>query len=183
VVVIGAALVAGALDPSFVALIAITGVRFVCGRWARSRGAIVVPIVGALATVVALAAALTREGVFAELWVRWAGRTGDADAIVLGERLGDTLGPLAAVAAVAGIGVCTTRGRFAAAAIVASLVGSLATDLACGTLGVATLALASVTTGVAIGRLAATLHWQLAQPFVGAVAGCVIVIGPALYRW
>ena len=111
------------------------------------------------------------------------GCAGNADGLVLVERIADTLGPVAAVAALAGIGICATRGRFAAAAIIAALGGALATDIACGALGVATLALAAVTTGVAIGRLAATLRWQLAQPFVGAVAGFVIVIGPALYRW
>lgn len=180
---IGAALVAAVLDPSFVALIAITGVRFVRGPWPRPRWAVAVPAIGALATVLALTTALTRGGVFAELWMQWAGRAGHAGPVALLEQLGDTLGPLAAVAGLAGVGVCITRGRFAAAAMIAALIGALASDLACGAIGAATPTIAAVATGIAVGRLAATIEWPLAQPFVGAAAGFMIVVGPALSRW
>lgn len=179
---IGSALAAAALDPSFVVLIAITGVWFVRGPWPRPRWAIAVPVLGAIATVIALAAALTRVGVFADLWSLWAGRSGNAGALAIVVQLADTLGPLGAVAGLAGIGVCMTRGRFAAAAMIAAVVGALATDLACGALGAAAPTIAAVTTGIAIGRLAATIESPLAQPFVGAVTGFLIVVGPALSR-
>jgi len=176
---IGAALAAATLDASFVVLIAITGVRFVRGPWPRRPWSIAIPAFGAVAIVVALAAALTRAGMFANLWTLWSGRSGHALPPVL---LGDLLGPIAAVAAVAGLGVCMSRGRLAAATVAALALGSIGADFASGALGVATPALAAVAAGVAIARLAALVRWPLAQPFVGAAAGFVIVLAAAMLR-
>src|SRR5690606_27825048 len=46
---IGGAVLAGVLDPSYVALLAIAGVRFLLGPWARPRWSAIVPLVGVLA--------------------------------------------------------------------------------------------------------------------------------------
>src|SRR4029079_13036719 len=54
---IGAAVVAGILDPSYVALLASAGVRFLFGPWARPRWAYLVPFIGTLAIGLAILAA------------------------------------------------------------------------------------------------------------------------------
>ena len=179
---IGAALVAGVLDPSYVALLAITGVRLLLGPWSRPRWALVVPIVGTLAIGIALLAACSEAGVFAELWHVWAARGGDAAPLALLTQAGDLLGPIATLAAVAGLIVCVLRGRYAAAAMLSVAAGALGVDLVCGQLGVATLAIASIATGVGLARLAAIVRWPTGQTFVGATAGFLIVVAPALLR-
>ena len=179
---IGAAFAAAALDASFVALIAITGVRFVRGPWSRPQWSIAIPAFGALAIVVALAAALTRVGMFAELWTLWAGRVGHAAPLALLARIGDLLGPIAAVAALAGIAVCASRGRFAITTIAVLVLSALCADLASGALGAATPALAAMAAGIALARLAALVRSPRAQPFVGATFGFVIVLAAAMLR-
>ncbi|HEY5924008.1 MAG TPA: hypothetical protein VIV11_20150 [Kofleriaceae bacterium] len=180
---IGAALVAGALDPSYVALLAIAGVRLLLGPWMRPRWALVVPIAGVLVIGIALLAALARGGLFAELWHAWVARGGDAAPLELLARAGDTLGPIATIAALAGLGVCTLRGRYAAAACISVAAGAIAVDLTSGVLGIATLAIAAVGTGVGLARLAAIVRWPTGQTFVGATAGFLIVVAPAMLRW
>jgi hypothetical protein len=180
---LGGALVAGVLDPSYVALIPIAGVRLLTGPWSRPRWAAVVPLGGTLALGVAILAASAREGIFAELWHVWAHRAGhDAPGALL-LQAGDTLGPIAAVATLAGLAICATRGRYAAAAALAVAGGALSVDLVCGSLGVATLATAAMATGVGLARLAATLRWPPAQTFVGATAGILVVAAPAMSCW
>ncbi|HEX4453726.1 MAG TPA: hypothetical protein VH143_22805 [Kofleriaceae bacterium] len=93
--------------------------------------------------------------------------------------IGDGMGPLTAVAALAGIVQCASRGRLAAAA----------------TLGiVALIALIAVMTGreippvpivgglaaaVALGRLASLVRLPVGQAFVGVAVGFVLVVVPA----
>ncbi len=180
---IGAAVVAGVLDPSYVGLLAIAGVRFLLGPWSRPRWAILVPFVGTLAIGLAILAGGARVGVFAELWSVWAARAGGASPLDLLARAGDVLGPIATIAALAGLVVCTSRGRYSAAAIVAVTVGAVSVDLACGSLGAATLATASVAAGVGLARLAAIVRWPTGQTFVGATAGFLIIVAPAMLRW
>jgi hypothetical protein len=180
---IGGAIVAGALDPAYVALVAITGVRFLLGPWSRPRWAVVVPIVGTLAIGIALLAGCARGGIFADLWHAWSARAGTTPPLELLAQAGDTLGPIAAIAALAGLAVCTLRGRYAATAVVATVVGAIAVDLASGMLGTATIAIAAVGAGVGLARLAATVRWPTGQSFVGATAGFMIVVAPALLRW
>src|SRR5262245_22408637 len=62
---IGAALVAGALDPSYVALLAIAGIRLLLGPWARPRWAALVPLAGLLAIGLALLASCAEGRIFA----------------------------------------------------------------------------------------------------------------------
>lgn len=180
---IGAALVAGVLDPAYVALLAIAGVRFLTGPWSRPRWAIVIPILGVLAIGIALLAASARAGLFAELWHAWAARAGTAAPIDLLARTGDTLGPVATIAALSGLAVCTLRGRYAAAGTIAIVTGAIAVDLSCGMLGAATISIAAVGTGVGLARLAAIVRWPTGQAFVGATAGFLIVVAPAMLRF
>lgn len=180
---IGGALVASVLDPGYVALLAIAGIRLLLGPWARPRWAVCVPIAGTLAIGIAVLAACAQAGIFAELWTAWAARAGTQTPLALLVDAGDTLGPIAVVAAVAGLAVCATRGRYAAAAILAVAAGTAAVDLTCGVLGAGTLAVAAVGAGVGLARLAAIVRWPTGQTFVGATAGFLVVVAPAMLRW
>jgi hypothetical protein len=180
---VGGALVAGVLDPAYVALLPLAGVRLLVGPWSRPRWAFVVPIAGILGVGLAVLGACARSGVFAELWHVWAARGGSDHPLDLLAQAGDTLGPIAAIAALAGLGACTLRGRYAGAAALGVVAGAIATDLACGTLGAATLAIAGVAAGVGVSRLAATVRWPTGQTFLGATAGFLIVVAPAMLRW
>ena len=179
---LGAALVAGVLDPGHVALLAIAGVRLLRGPWARPRWAPIVPVLGTLAIGIAGLAACAQEGLFAELWHVWAARAGTEAPLALLVEIGDLLGPIATLAAIAGLAVCATRGRYAAAATVTVAVGALGVDLACGVLGAGTLAIAAVGAGVGLARMAAIVRWPTGQAFVGATAGFLIVVAPAMLR-
>jgi hypothetical protein len=180
---VGAALVAGVLDPAYVALLAIAGVRYLLGPWSRPRSAVIIPIVGTLAIGIALLAGCARGGLFADLWQLWAARTGSTPGLELLAQAGDTLGPIAVIAALAGLAVCTLRGRYAATAVVAVAAGALAVDLSTRMLGAATISIAAASAGVGLARLAATVRWPTGQSFVGATAGFMIVVAPAMLRW
>lgn len=175
---IGAALVAGVLDPSYAALLVIAGVRWVRGPWTRVPGALAAPIGGALLIAIALIAA---TGLVPELWLVWTDRAVADAAPPLGvlELAGDVLGPVTAFAALVGLGVCMTRGRFAAASIIAVVAGAIAVDLVVGGLGSATPIIAALGAGVGIARLTALVRWPVAQTCVGAVAGFMMVLAPA----
>lgn len=180
---IGGAVVAGVLDPSYVALLVIAGVRFVLGPWSRPRGSVIVPLAGTLAIGLALLAASAQSGVFAELWRMWAARPGTASPLELLAQAGDTLGPIAAVAALAGLAVCAVRGRYAAAATISVAVAGALVDLSLGTLGAAPIVIAGVAAGVGVARFAAFIHWPTGQAFLGATASFLIVVAPAMLRW
>lgn len=179
---IGAAVLAGLLDPAYVALLAIAGIRMLTGPWSRPRWAAIVPLVGMLAIGIAVLAACAQSGMFAELWHTWAARSGSEAPLDVLLRAADTLGPIATIAALAGLVVCALRGRYAAAATIAVAAGALAVDLACGTLGAATLAISALGAGVGLARLAATVRWPTAQTFVGATAGFLLVVAAAMLR-
>jgi hypothetical protein len=180
---IGAALVAGMLDPAYVGLLAITGVRFLLGPWSRPRWAVVIPIGGTLAIGIALLAGCAQGGIFAELWHAWAARSGTTPPLDLLAQAGDTLGPIAIIAAAAGVATCMLRGRYAATAVVAVAVGAVAVDLSSRMLGAATISIAAAAAGVGLARFASTVRWPTGQAFVGATAGFMIVVAPALLRW
>jgi len=183
---IGGAAVAGVLDPSYVALLLIAGIRFVVGPWSRPRWSAVVPLAGTLAIGLALLAASAASGLFAELWAVWApgaARSAHAAPLELLVQAGDTLGPIGAVAAVSGLVVCASRGRYAAAATLSVVGGAVAVALATGALDAAPLVIASVGAGVGLARLAAIIRWPTGQTFVGATAGFLIVVAPAMLRW
>lgn len=178
---VGAAIVAGILDPSFIALVPITTWRYVRGPWSIPRGALALPFAGALACVLAIVAAAVPSRLLGELWTAWTQRDAAAhDPLGVVAAIGDVLGPLTAVAALAGLGVCATRGRLAVTSVCAITVGALAVDLACGSAGAALPAIAALGTGVAISRLTAMIRWPAGQAFVGGTAGFMMVVAPAL---
>ena len=179
---IGAAVLAGVLDPSYVGLLFVAGVRLVLGPWARPRWSIVPPLAGTLAIGLALLSAGAEHGIFAELWLAWAGPARHATPSELIVQTGDTLGPIATVAALAGLGVCAVRGRYAAAASLVATGGAIAVALSLHTVGAAPLVIAALAAGVGLARLAATVRWPVGQTFVGATAGFLIVVAPAVLR-
>lgn len=178
---IGAAIVAAVLDPSFVGLVAIAGVRFVVGPWSRPRWAALVPALGVIAIMLAIVAGFAHHGLLSSLWIAWTGGPPHAAspshvALVIG----DALGPLTAVAAIAGLGICIGRGRIAAASVVAIAIGVGAVALRDGTLAPGTLVLAALAAGVGLGRLAAMVRWPAGQTLVGATASFIVLVAPAL---
>jgi hypothetical protein len=178
---IGGALLAGILDPSFIALVPITGWRFIRGPWSRPRGSVALPLLGALACILAVIAALSPSGLLSQLWATWSARfASPISPLAVLTTTGDVLGPIAAVAGAAGVGLCCARGRYAAASVGAVTVGAIAVDLASGTLGAAVPTIAALGAGVAISRLTAMVRWPAGQAFVGATAGFMIVVAPAL---
>lgn len=180
---IGGAVLAGTLDPSYVALLAITGVRTLLGPWARPRWSVIVPLVGVLAIGIAWLAASAQSGMFADLWLAWAAHPGTASPLELLAQAGDTLGPIAAVAALAGLAVCTARGSYAAAATISVAAAGVLVDLSRGALGAAPIAMAAVGAGVGVARFAAVIHSPTGQAFLGATAGFLIVVAPAMLHW
>ena len=178
---VGAAIVAGILDPSFIALVPITTWRYVRGPWSIPRGAIALPLVGALACVLAIVAATVPSRLLSELWLAWTQRDPAAhDPLGVLAALGDVLGPITAVAALTGLGVCATRGRLAVTSVAVITVGAIAVDQALGSVGAAVPVIAALGAGVAISRLTAMIRWPAGQAFVGATAGFMMVLAPAL---
>ena len=119
-----------------------------------------------------------------ELWSVWTGKMGaDPNYVQMLERLGDIVGPIAAVATIAGIATIASRGHYAIASVAAIVVGAVAVDLATGTVGVATLACAAFGAGLGIARLTAMLRWPAGQAAIGAAAGFMMLVAPALTHW
>lgn len=176
---IGAALLAGVLDPSFIALVPITGVRFILGPWSRPRGAEALPVIGVVACVLAIIAAVR----FPDMWSVWTGRTGSDpfyNPLQFVGALGDIVGPIAAVAALAGFGTVASRGNYAIASVASIVVGAVAVDFATGSVGIASVACAAFGAGLGIARLTAMLRWPAGQAAIGATAGFMMLVAPAL---
>ena len=172
---IGAATVAGMLDPSFVALIAISGWKLL--RRTRPRYTALVPAAGVIASALAVAAAVR----WPPLWTAWADHPPHAlDALHTAALVGDALGPIAAVAAIAGLGIGATRGRYGLAAMTGVAAGSALVCVRCDVLSPAVLAVGALATGIAIARLAALVRVPSGQVVVGVTAGLVAVASPAL---
>lgn len=178
---VGASLLAALLDPSYIALPAIAGIRFMRGPWPQPRGSVALPIAGVLGIGLATIAALSHGGMFADLWLAWSARTpAHAPIPDVLARAGDLLGPISAVAALAGIATCATRGMFPATSVIGVAAGAIAVDLATGTLGTATPIVGALGAGVAIARLTTMVRWPAGQAFVGAAVGFMLVVAPAL---
>jgi hypothetical protein len=173
--VVAPAALAGLLDPSFVALLAIAGLRLVTAPRRPARWVIGVPAAGALAIGVAVAAGT----VWPALGARWFGAAAHPVAPpVLAAAAASTLGPLTAVAALAGLGAAV-RLRWAELALAAALAGAILVDLRAAAIGPATIGLAGVLAGLAISRLAAMIRLASGQAIVGATVGALIVMPPA----
>jgi hypothetical protein len=175
---IGAALLAGALDPSYVGLVAVSGYAWLRSPVVRPRAAVVVPIAGILATVLACACALVYART--SLWHTWLGHATYPRALVATlTRTGDLVGPMTAFAAVVGLAMCVAHGRIAAAAVASVFALTAIASLAGGFVAPAAPLVAALGAGVAIGRLAALVRWPVGQAFVGATAGFLLVVVPA----
>jgi hypothetical protein len=175
-VIVLPAVVAGILDPSFVALLAIAGVRLTAnGRSSRwQRWVLGVPAAGVIAMVLAVLAGTVWSG----LGARWFGVAAHPLApIALAAAAGATLGPLTAVAALAGLS-SLLRLRAAEVALAASLAGAILVDLRASALGPATIGLAAMLAALAIGRLAAMLRLASGQALAGATLGLLVVLPP-----
>ena len=178
---LGAALVAMVVDPAFAPLFVVAGVRYVTGPWPQPRWALLVPAGGVL--IVALAAITatlhTRSDLLAQLWAHWAARgAGISNPLAMLGSLGDLLGPVTAVVAIAGLGTCAARGRIQGASVLGVAAGALAIDLATGVTGGGTVVCAALGAGVGIARFSAMIRWPVGQAFVGAAVGVMLVVAP-----
>jgi len=173
------ATVAAVLDPSFVALVAIAGARVMTAPWARPRWAIAVPVAGVLAIVLALIAGAAHGGPLGTLADRWCGpRVHPSSIGALATAGADVLGPVTAVAALAGL-AALVRVRHAELAIAASIAGALLVDLRTGAIGPSTIALAALCAGLAVGRLAAQIRLASGQAIAAVTVGALLVVPPA----
>jgi hypothetical protein len=176
---LAAALIAFVVDPAFAPLFLVAGVRYVTGPWPQPRWAIAVPTLGLLGVALAVLAALVHVAPFTDLWDVWAARgrrTGDPVASI--RYLGELLGPVTAVVALAGLGACSVRGRIPAGAALGVAAGAVGIDLISGMTGAATVVAAALGAGVGIARFAAMIRWPAGQAFVGAVVGVMLVVAP-----
>lgn len=175
---IGAALVAGVLDPSFAVLVAVTGMKMMRSPQAVSRYAPVVPAIGVAGVVLALVAGAR----WPRLWRLWTGHAPHVpDPLHAALLHGDALGPIAAVAAVAGLVIAATRGRYAAASVLGVAACAAVVAVRTDALAPAALMILAVSAGVAIARLAAMVRFPAAQVVVGATAGVLAAATPAIY--
>jgi len=167
---------AAILDPSFVALPAIAGWRLmITARPRAPRWAPCVPAAGMLAVALAVLAGTAWPG----LGAAWFGAAPHAAApSELAATLASVLGPLTAVAALAGL-PGLARPRFAELALAAAVAGALLVDLRAASVGAATIGLAALLAGLAIGRLAAMIRLATGQAFVGAALGALLIAPPA----
>jgi hypothetical protein len=174
VAVLPAAL-AAALDPSFVALVAIAGARLVTAPWRRPAWTLGVPVAGALAVVLAVLAGT----VWPRLGAVWFGAPPHpVPAAALALAAAAALGPITAVAALAGLGALV-RLRHAELALAAAVAGAILVDLRAGAVGPATLGLAALLAGLATGRLAAMIRIGSGQAIAGATLGALVLLPPA----
>jgi hypothetical protein len=173
------ATVAAVLDPSFVALIAIAGARLVTAPWERPRWAIAVPIVGGLLALFAVIACVAHGGTLAALADRWTGQAADSIGLAhLVERGAQTIGPVTAVAALAGLAVLA-RTRHAELAVAVCIAGALLVGMRTGGSGPSLVALAALTAGLAVGRFAGSIRLAAGQALAGATAGVLLLVPPA----
>jgi hypothetical protein len=172
------AITAAILDPSFVALVAITGVRLMTVRGAiapRSRWAVAVASTG----LVALALAVIGGTLWPALGGWWYGAPAHlATPRTLAALMMSTLGPITAVAALAGV-ASLARMRHVELAIAAVIASAVLVDLRAGAPQPATIGLAAVLAGVAIARLSAMIRIPSAQAITGATIGALLVLPPA----
>lgn len=173
------ATIAAVLEPAAVALVPIAGWRLVVAPWQRPRWIAAVPVAGGVAVLLAVLAGLAHDGALATLGAHWFGAPARAIAPAdLAARLGQALGPLAAVAALAGL-ASVARARLAEIAAASCIAGALLVDLRAGTVAAITFGVAALCAGLAIGRFAATIRRVQLQAIAGATAGALVLVPPA----
>jgi hypothetical protein len=176
-VALAPAILAAILEPGFVAVVAIAGVRLVPSP---TRWLIAVPILGACAVVLAVVAGVAEGGALGSLGEHWFRQPRAADHQTL-SRVGDALGPLVTVAAIAGLATLA-RVHLASLAIVACAIGTLLVDLRAGTPTAATLGLAALCAGAGIGRLAGMIRLPSGQAIAAATFGFVLLAPAVIER-
>jgi len=170
------ATVAAVLDPSFAGLIAFAGLRLAASpHRPRRRWVAGVLLAGALTVALAVLAGTAWPRLGA-VW--FATSPHAADPRALAAAVGETLGPLTAVAALAGL-AGLARLRHAELALATCVVAALLVDLRAAAVGPATVGLAGLLAGLAIGRLAAMIRLGTGQAIVGATAGALVLLPPA----
>jgi hypothetical protein len=185
---VAAAVAAAALAPAYVGVAAITFVRVATGPWRRPRGAVVMPLIGMAACALAAVAALARGGALASLWLAWQGPERGPGAPMLRVLVlaGDSIGPLAIVAAASGMIAGAARGRVAAVVLLMLVAGALAVDLRVGAITAATPVAAALAAGLGLARVAALVRHPIGQAAVGATVGFVLLVAPmwaVVVRW
>lgn len=166
--------IAAILDPSFVALVAITGARLVAAPGRRPGWVVCVPVAGVLAVVLAVLAGTVWPGL-GDRWFGAAAHPVTPPALALAAAA--ALGPITAVAALAGL-LALARLRHAELALAAAIAGAVLVDLRAASIGPATLGLAALLVGLAIGRLAAMIRIASGQAIVGATLGLLVLLPP-----
>jgi hypothetical protein len=179
---VGASVLAGVLDPAYAPLVAISSAAVLAAPIPRPRWIIVLPLAGVLVALLALLAAWSRTGALARLELAWSGHLGHAPADVLSiaAAIGDRLGPLAGVAAIAGLAQCAGRGRVAAAATLGIAAFAVLDTISGASVAPSLAIVAALGAGVAVGRLAALVRLPIGQAFVAATAGFLLVAVPLL---
>jgi hypothetical protein len=160
---IAAAFVAAVIDPSFVVLAPVVAWQLTRGpRWTW-----IVPVAGIVMVAVAALAAI---GV-PSLWRVWAGHDAARGVAVTIVAIGNALGAIASVAALAGLALVPGRGLV----VIAIAVSAIVVDARTGQVGGATLGIAAMAAGLAVSRMAAMIRMPVGQAFAGATAGFIVV--------
>jgi hypothetical protein len=110
----------------------------------------------------------------------WSGRAGGIEAgpVRVLALAGEAIGPLAVVAALAGLATAAVRGRFAAAALLAAAAGTFVVDVRVGAIVVATPIVGGLATGLGLARLAALVRHPAGQTCLGAAGGFMLLAAP-----
>ncbi|CAN5747854.1 hypothetical protein BH11MYX3_BH11MYX3_24760 [soil metagenome] len=173
------AIIAAVLSPAYVALVAIAGSRLVTAPWQRPRWAVGVPIVGVLALVLAVVAGLAYHGSLGKLGDAWCGAPRSPRGLgSLLELTGTTLGPITAVAAVAGVPFLA-RMRHAELAVGTIVLGALLVSVRTGAVDPSLIGIAALAAGLAVGRLAGMIRFVPGQAVAGATIAMLVLAPPA----
>lgn len=175
----GVAMIAGALDPSYVPVVAFAGIHLVLSWRPRARSWMYgLAAAGALATLAAMAMAIWWKPT--AVWWTWSGRAGESvTAHEAFNRIGYFLGPIAASVCLFGLALCAMRGRLAGIAVVVVAAMTAIVALSSTLVPPAVPIVAGLCGGVAVGRFTAMIDSSIGQAFVGATSGFVLVAATA----
>ena len=173
------ATIAAILSPAYVALVAIAGSRLITAPWQRPRWAIGVPIAGALALVLAVIAGIAAHGSAGALGDAWTGAARSPRGLpAVLELTATTLGPITAVAALAGLPFLA-RVRHAELAVGTIVLGALLVSMRSGAVDPSLVGIAVLSTGLAVGRLAGMIRIAAGQAALGATLAVLVLLPPA----
>jgi hypothetical protein len=173
------ATIAAILSPAYVALVAIAGSRLVTAPWQRPRWAIAVPIAGVLALLLAVIAGIAAHGSAGALGDAWAGAPHAPRSLpAVLELTATTLGPITAVAALAGLAFLA-RVRHAELAVGTVVIGAVLVSMRSGAVDPSLVGIAALTTGLAVGRLAGMIRIAVGQAALGATLAVLVLLPPA----